>query len=357
MTHISRSSAIKRISFYLVLVVFLYILILKFLSDDDFSFSPAWDYQGEIFTNDTELSKEAMFLELTLNEPVAETQTQRIIVKPWGMGYRGISISDIYQPLNDIDLVVDMRMDQSVTGGDSNSSNLTGAYGRTQGNQVIAFEANKSYGPFQGESSLSVMGNREFRAYPFDEYEGWLFSWANYYEAGRPPTMDSTQMTKIPLGATIQRTSLGTFKAYIDLLEPLTYLPYAERNTELSEVQKGKIEESVRDHSVVVGFQFERDANTKFLALLVYLIVLMSMISVLAITVSVMRGHRPPSLHATIWAIAVIFTSIQIRGVLPGDPAIGLWLDIAILFPALILVTISAGVLVVLWLKRTDYHV
>jgi hypothetical protein len=357
MSHISRSQAIKRIAFFVGIILVMYVFILKFLSEDDFTFSKAWDYQGELFANDTELGKEAMFLELTLNEPDAETQMQPIIVKPWGMGYRGISISDTYQPLNDIDLVVDMRMDERVTGGDSNSSNLTGAYGRNQGNQVVAFEANKNYGPFQGESSLSVMGNREFRTYPFDRYEGWLFSWANYYESGRPPTIDSTQMTKIPLGATIQRTSLGTFKAYIDLLEPLTYLPYAERNTELNDAQKEKIEEAARKNSVVVGFQFERDASTKFLALLVYLIILMSMVSVLAITFSVIRGHRPPSLNATIWAIAVIFTSIQIRGVLPGDPAIGLWLDIAILFPALILVTMSAGALVFLWLKRIDYHV
>jgi hypothetical protein len=159
-----------------------YAFLLNFLNESDFSFSQAWDFHQELFVEDEELSKQALFLEVTLNEPKAEVQWVPIVVKPWGMGYRGISVSDIYKPIYDIDLVIDMRMDERVAGGSSSSSNLAGAYGKSQGNQVIAYQANKSYGPFQGETSISVKGDRQFRAYPFDEYEGWLLSWANYYE-------------------------------------------------------------------------------------------------------------------------------------------------------------------------------
>ena len=357
MSHVSKKLIVFQVLLFLITVLSLYTFTLRFLSEEDLTFSQAWNYQQELFQNDKELAVNAMFLDLTFQEPNAELQQVPIVVKPWAMGNRAVSISNILEPLNDIDLVVDLRLDERVAGGDTVNENLTGAYGKTQGNQVIALETHKRYGPFQGVSSVSVVDNKSIRAYPFDQYEGWMLSWANYYANGRPAAMDPSQMSKVPLGATMKPTSLGTFKASIDLLDPHTYEPIVQNQDQLSASDKEKIEAIARKNAIAVGYTFQRDASTRFLTLLVFLIILLSTISVIAITFFILRGIRPPSLNATIWAIAVVFTTIQIRSVLPGKPPIGIWLDIAIFFPALIFAAISAGTLVVLWLQREDFHV
>lgn len=77
--------------------------------------------------------------------------------------------------------------------------------------------------------------------------------------------------------------------------------------------------------------------------------------SAFALTRSVGRGRRPPSMNLLLWIATVLFAILQVRTNFPGNPPIGILLDFAIVFPVLGLLLILGIVNTVYWLRRTDW--
>jgi hypothetical protein len=104
-----------------------------------------------------------------------------------------------------------------------------------------------------------------------------------------------------------------------------------------------------------VGWKITRSFDTIFTAgLLALLILLGGAVSVL-ITLSILRGKRPPSMNALSWLAALLFAMFSVRTQLPGSPPNGILFDLWIFYPILLLLVLLVGITVLAWIMRDDW--
>jgi hypothetical protein len=70
----------------------------------------------------------------------------------------------------------------------------------------------------------------------------------------------------------------------------------------------------------------------------------------------VVNGKRPPSLSSLTWTAALTYSLISLRGLMPGDPPIGIFVDKIFYFPSLILTLICSLWVLVTWVRRDDFQ-
>lgn len=103
-------------------------------------------------------------------------------------------------------------------------------------------------------------------------------------------------------------------------------------------------------------FTATRSNSTKLLVAIILLLMVTAMTSVAILTHMVVDGKRPPSLSSLTWTAALTYSLISLRGLMPGDPPIGIFVDKIFYFPSLILTLICSLWVLVTWVRRDDFQ-
>ncbi len=103
-------------------------------------------------------------------------------------------------------------------------------------------------------------------------------------------------------------------------------------------------------------FTATRSNSTKLLVAIILLLMVTAMTSVGILTHMVVNGRRPPSLSSLTWTAALTYSLISLRGLMPGDPPIGILVDKIFYFPSLILTLICSLWVLVTWVRRDDFQ-
>ena len=103
-------------------------------------------------------------------------------------------------------------------------------------------------------------------------------------------------------------------------------------------------------------FTATRSNSTKLLVVIILLLMVTAMTSVAILTHMVVNGKRPPSLSSLTWTAALTYSLISLRGLMPGDPPIGIFVDKIFYFPSLILTLICSLWVLVTWVRRDDFQ-
>ena len=115
------------------------------------------------------------------------------------------------------------------------------------------------------------------------------------------------------------------------------------------------VEEFTNGQSSTV-FTATRSSSTKLLVAIILLLMVTAMTSVAILTHMVVDGKRPPSLSSLTWTAALTYSLISLRGLMPGDPPIGIFVDKIFYFPSLILTLICSLWVLVTWVRRDDFQ-
>ncbi len=103
-------------------------------------------------------------------------------------------------------------------------------------------------------------------------------------------------------------------------------------------------------------FQATRSNSTKLLVSIILLLMITAMISVTIMTFMVVTGQRPPTLSSLTWAAALTYSLISLRGLMPGSPPIGIFVDKIVYFPSLIVTLVCSLWVLVTWVRREDFQ-
>lgn len=115
-----------------------------------------------------------------------------------------------------------------------------------------------------------------------------------------------------------------------------------------------QIQDDVNKGFYALNVVLVRNSVTQVIALsLGILFIVLGGVGVVLFVV-ILAGHRPPSLLALIWINSLIFTTIIARAALPGNPPIGIDLDLRTYFPALLMLVLASVGMAILWIKRQD---
>jgi hypothetical protein len=100
----------------------------------------------------------------------------------------------------------------------------------------------------------------------------------------------------------------------------------------------------------------ERSFAVKAIAVFIYGFILIATLALLWVASQMTLGKRPASMEALIWAAASMLGILELRALAPGDPRIGVYADLVIFFPSLILSLASVAVITYLWNTRRDFE-
>ena len=103
-------------------------------------------------------------------------------------------------------------------------------------------------------------------------------------------------------------------------------------------------------------FQATRSSSTKLLVSIILLLMVTAMVSVTIMTFMVVSGKRPPTLSSLTWAAALTYSLISLRGLMPGSPPIGIFVDKIVYFPSLIVTLVCSLWVLVTWVRREDFQ-
>ncbi|CAN2186819.1 Protein of unknown function (DUF4436) [Candidatus Nanopelagicaceae bacterium] len=226
---------------------------------------------------------------------------------------------------------------------------LSGEFGQSTGNGAFlqqpvmysfdVFEGptklNPGAGNLVGGQNLGIRIAGEPANYPFDSYSGKFY--ANGGVSGYNSTVQPFYMWDIS-------TPLPGFSASSRYLSFFT-----------EKVVKSEIKTDISQGTGLIEWQIRRSFSTIFAAFLFGGLMLVGAIASLLMSLSVLRGHRPPSINSLTWLAAFLFALFQVRGQLPGDPPSGVRFDMFIFFPVILLLICLIMINVSLWNKREDW--
>lgn len=121
-----------------------------------------------------------------------------------------------------------------------------------------------------------------------------------------------------------------------------------DKNLVAKQRQEGKISTLI---------QVTRSGSVKYTSLLIFVGILFGSLALLITTIYVARAKRPPSMTALIWAAASILGITQMRQLVPGEPRLGILLDLYSFFPSLIICIASSVILAITWVRRENFKV
>lgn len=191
---------------------------------------------------------------------------------------------------------------------------------------------NKDGSTSQGTTLRAKMSkNNSLFYYPFDRYSGEIKAQA------------ISEISKEPIPATViaSDSTLSGWK-----------LMFSEENKPLAATSGKALYE---DGRATLYWKLSR-ANVVYIAVSILLILmLIALGSAFAITRSIARYKRPPSMNLLLWLATVLFAILQVRSNFPGNPPIGILLDFTVVFPVLGLLLILGIANTFYWLNRTDW--
>ena len=182
--------------------------------------------------------------------------------------------------------------------------------------------------------------------YPFDRYV--LDSFARVEvraDSGAPyetiQTFDYFYTSPVP-GFDVRYERLGAFNS-----------GYAsdEMSKDLFQIAAERADGKISFNAVI-----ERSFAVKSIAVFIYSFILIATLALLWVTSLMALGKRTPSMESLIWAAASMLGILELRNLAPGAPRIGVFADLVIFFPSLILSLSSVAVITYLWNTRRNFE-
>lgn len=191
---------------------------------------------------------------------------------------------------------------------------------------------NKKGSTSQGVTLRAKINNQNsFFYYPFDQYSGEI----------KVQAIEDLSKNEVPGTLIVSDSSLSGWK-----------LKFFETGVESDETD-GKA--FYVGEPATLMWDLAR-ANIVFIAVGILLtLMLIALISAFAITRTISRKKRPPSMNLLIWLATVLFAILQVRSNFPGNPPVGIFLDFAIVFPVLGFLLIIGIANTFFWLNRSDW--
>ena len=271
-----------------------------------------------------------LLVQITGVNPLEGTANARVL--PWpnsdDIGYR---LKSGWVPSQDIDLVVD-----SVIGASNGGSN------------TYSFEKDVPTGGFdvQIDEQPGAPAQSDVGWYPLDKYNFEIPMSA----IGTLETGDQATLNVLPLDYTKKIDTFDISMAHGLWSDAFTTVKMDDpKSFDLA------IEEFNNGQSSSV-FQAVRSNSTKLLVTIILLLMITAMISVTIMTYMVVTGQRPPTLSSLTWAAALTYSLISLRGLMPGSPPIGIFVDKIFYFPALIVTLVCSLWVLVTWVRREDFQ-
>jgi len=120
---------------------------------------------------------------------------------------------------------------------------------------------------------------------------------------------------------------------------------------------KNLVEKQRSEGEISNLIQITRSGSVKYTSLLIFTGIFLGSLALLITTIYVARAKRPPSMTALVWAAASILGITQMRQLVPGEPRLGILLDLYSFFPSLIICIVSSVILAINWVKRENFKI
>lgn len=271
-----------------------------------------------------------LLLQITGVNPLEGTANARVL--PWpnsdDIGYR---LKSGWVPSQDVDLVVD-----SVIGASNGGSN------------TYNFKKNVPTGGFdvQIDEQPGANARSDVGWYPLDRYDFEIpISALGTVDKGEKATLNI-----LPLDYT---KKIDTFD--IHMIHGLWSDAFTTVKMNNPKSFDSAIEEFNNGQSSSV-FEAVRSNSTKLLVAIILLLMITAMVSVTIMTYMVVTGSRPPTLSSLTWTAALTYSLISLRGLMPGGPPIGIFVDKILYFPSLIVTLTCSLWVLVTWVRREDFQ-
>ena len=271
-----------------------------------------------------------LLVQITGVNPLEGTANARVL--PWpnsdDVGFR---LKSGWVPGQNVDLIVD-----SVIGASNGGSN------------TYSFEKDVPTGGFdvQIDEQPGAPAQSDVGWYPLDKYNFEIPMSA----IGTLDTGDQATLNVLPLNYT---KKIDTFD--INMVHGLWSDAFTTVKMDDPKSFDLAIEEFNNGQSSSV-FQAVRSNSTKLLVSIILLLMITAMVSVTIMTYMVVTGSRPPTLSSLTWAAALTYSLISLRGLMPGGPPIGIFVDKIFYFPALIVTLVCSLWVLVTWVRREDFQ-
>ena len=321
--HLLRS---KFIQTFLVLGI-AYLGIVLLISQNPAGDAEAIDKKITSMSSDNRLE---MLVQITGVNPLEGTANARVL--PWpnseDIGYR---LKSGWVPTQNVDIVVD-----SVIGASNGGSNT---YSFKAGVPTGGFDVQIDEQPGAGAKS-------SINWYPLDQYNFEVpISAVTTLKNG-----DQYAQNILPLNYT---KNINTFD--ISMTRGLWNDSFRTVTMGDKETFKLAVDEFNNGESSSV-FEAHRSNSTKLLVVIILLLMITAMTSVTIMTYMVVSGQRPPTLSSLTWSAALTYSLISLRGLMPGEPPIGIFVDKIFYFPALIVTLVCSLWVLVTWVRREDFE-
>jgi hypothetical protein len=271
-----------------------------------------------------------MLVQITGVNPLEGTANARVL--PWpnseDVGYR---LKSGWVPTQNVDIVVD-----SVIGASNGGSNT---YSFKKDVPTGGFDVQIDEQPGSGPKS-------NISWYPLDKYNFEIPITAVANLKGG----DQVTLNILPLDYT---KNIDTFD--IKMVHGLWNDAYKTVTLDDPKSFQMAIDEFNNGESSSV-FEAHRSNSTKLLVTIILLLMITAMLSVTILTYMVVSGQRPPTLSSLTWAAALTYSLISLRGLMPGSPPIGIFVDKIFYFPALIVTLVCSLWVLVTWVRREDFQ-
>jgi hypothetical protein len=271
-----------------------------------------------------------LLVQITGVNPLQGTANARVL--PWpnsdDIGYR---LKSGWVPSQDVDLIVD-----SVIGASNGASNT---YSFKKDVPTGGFDVQIDEQPGAGVRSAISW-------YPLDQYDFEVPISA----VGKLKNGDQTTLNILPLDYT---KKIDTFD--IHMIHGLWSDAFTTVKMNDPKSFDAAVEEFNNGQSSSV-FEAVRSNSTKLLVTIILMLMATAMVSVSIMTYMVVAGSRPPTLSSLTWAAALTYSLISLRGLMPGGPPIGIFVDKIVYFPALIVTLVCSLWILVTWVRREDFQ-
>jgi hypothetical protein len=186
---------------------------------------------------------------------------------------------------------------------------------------------------FIGSRTFNIPLNNsgEISQYPFDKYKGTWSSFLEDFQSSKPLAATLTVSNKPIYGWELSVKQ-------ISLPNDLVIGKYVNLD--------GRSE---------LEWNANRSDSVRLSVILLIAVMIMGTISALILTGSIFRKRRPPTLSALGWLATSLFAVLEIRSRFPGNPPLGIALDLLVTYPVTFILLGLILANTSFWIKRDDW--
>jgi len=214
------------------------------------------------------------------------------------------------------------------------------------------FDADMLYGSFQ----VSVVGNNFFNSrltdsnyFPFETKFSKLTINAYYSNSDTvEEALEKNNFIGLPIRVVDYTQDLEGYRIKYD------FLTFANGEAEIID-DLIPIKDRLYEGSVDLLLTIKRDRATIFSVFALMTFVVGAATALLLMTIVVFSKRRPPALASLIWGAATIFAIIETRRFIPNTPRVGVYMDLYLFFPSILISIFATSSLFALWIRRKDW--